>query len=104
LEQGPPEFARLRKVIEAIGYGRIREIVIEAGLPAAVVAQVRISLRENVVGRLRKLKQAEGRAIKEASCLRGSPIGFQGEAVDMARPAKYTRRCRRGERFTFRAS
>lgn len=55
METEPPEFARLRKVIEAIGYGRIREIVVENGLPVAVVAEVRLSLKENVAGRLRKL-------------------------------------------------
>ena len=48
-------FERLRKVVEALGYGRIVEIVLEDGAPVAVVAQVRISLKENVAARLRKL-------------------------------------------------
>jgi hypothetical protein len=48
-------FERLRKVVEALGYGRIVEIVLEDGAPVAVVAQVRISLKENVAARLRRL-------------------------------------------------
>ena len=49
------EFARLCRVIEAVGWGCIERIVIEDGVPTAVDALVHLSLRENVGGRLRKL-------------------------------------------------
>lgn len=55
MEQESPEFARLRKVIEAFEWGSIQRIACEDGKPTGVDVLIHFNLRENVAARLRKL-------------------------------------------------
>ena len=48
-------FERLRKVVEAIGYGRVKEIVLKDGRPVRVVAEMEFNLEQPVGVRIRKL-------------------------------------------------